>query len=236
MNRFTPLLLLSLWCPAVFGQEPLFSEAATHPGAGALYSRFFFTSPTLKNSSSDERWEVKTAYGFSSRLALLPDLEFGRDGVEAASVRLKQQIFRHDTGPINTWRVSAQAGVRWREEGGGGTRAGLVSTTIQGRHGFNAALDVDASAPSRERFEANGSYLYRLAPERFRPDTTDAWYAVVESLNRFSRDGDRVSDLALGVLYEARRHALEIGVRLADPESDISRQTLRVGAGLRVLW
>lgn len=228
---FAPLLVAG-----AFAQEPLFSEAATHPGRGALYSRFVFTSPTLKNGGSDERWEFKTAHGFSAQLALLLDLAFDRDGVEKAGTRLKQQVFRHDSGPINTWRVSAQGGVQWRDGEGSHPRVGLVSTTIQGRHGFNVALDADASAPSPDRFEANASYLYRLAPKRYQADTTHAWYAVFESLNRFSRDGDRVSDLGLSLLYEARRHALELGVRFEDPENALSRASVRVGAGMRLLW
>jgi len=231
------LLILPLLLSVAGGQEPLFSEAATHPGSGTFYSRFFFTGPTIRESEGDGKLELKSAYGFSSRLAVLPQLSIGEDGLADAGLRLKQQILRLDTGPINTWRASLQAGAEWRDGQGWGPRAGVVSTTIHGRHGFNALIDyAESSSSDPGRFEATVSYLYRLSPVRYRADTTESWYVVVESINKFSSSGTRVSDAAIGILQEARRTAFEFGLRFDDPESEISRSILRIGAGYRVLW
>ena len=195
-------------------------EAGTHPGAKQLYSRLILFDDTV---------EIKNAWGFSPNLALLPDVKITDSGVTGADLRLKQRIFRADTGPVDTWRVSAQGGVSWREGRDPGARAGLVSTTIRGRHGVNAQADVNAAETADRRFAVNASHLYRIYPVRFTPQTRGAWYTMAESLNKVSSDGDVTALGGAGLLYEARRWAAEAGIQTGDG-------SVRVAAGVRVLW
>jgi len=195
-------------------------EAATHPARGNLYSRLLWV---------DGAGSLKNAYGFSADLALLADVKLDGDGIPGADLRLKRRLWRHDTGPVDTWRVSATAGLSWREGRDAGPRAGLASTTIRGRHGFNFQADVNAADAAEERFELNASHLYRLHPARYGAETRGAWYSMLESLNGLSPDGEVRSDLAAGLLYEARRWAAELSLRAGDRDT-------RAGAGVRVLW
>ncbi len=212
--------VLSLLLP-LSGQEPTFMEAGTHPGAGQNYSRaVWFDGESI----------FKHAYGFTARQALLGEVSLDSAGVSGAGVRLRQRFWQRDTGPIDTWRASVQAGADWRDGRDPGPRLGVVSTTIRGRHGFNLQADLRAGLPRDERVALNASHLYRIHPVRFTVDTPGAWYTMVESLNRLSPDGDVRGDLAAGLLYEARRWAAEISLRW------LNEDTVRAGAGLRMLW
>lgn len=214
------LLFVSALLP-LRGQEPTFMEAGTHPGAGQNYSRAVWF---------DGESVFKHAYGFTARQALLAEVSLMDRGLSGAGVRFKQRVWQRDTGPIDTWRASVQAGADWRDGREPGPRAGVVLTTIRGRHGFNAQADVNAGVPDRARFALNASHLYRLAPARYTVTTAGAWYTLLESLNWISPDGDARGEVAAGVLYEARRWAAEVSLRWLDEE------TVRVGAGVRMLW
>lgn len=209
--------------PHVFvrGQEPTFMEAGTHPGGGQNYSRALWY---------DGEGVFKHALGLTGRRAVLGEVRMSDGGVTGGGARIKQRILQRDTGPIDTWRMSVQGGVDWREGREPGVRAGVVSTTIRGRHGVNAAVDVNAGAPGRERIGLNASHVYRIWPARYAADTAGAWYTMLETLNDLSPDGDLRGDVAAGLLYEARRWAAEVSVRREDGE------TLRVGLGVRMLW
>lgn len=185
-------------------QEPTFMEAATHPGASQWYNRVRWTSATLRNAESDRSTEIKNMIGLTAHRALMADVTVGQRGVDAASLRFKQRVLQHDTGPIDTWRVSWHAGPDWFDGRTPAARFGVVSTTIRDRHGFNLQGEWRGAAPAEERFEANGSYLYRLVPAQFGETTAGAWYSMIESLNRFGPSGERRSDAATGLLYEAR--------------------------------
>lgn len=214
-------LLLTPHAP-VRGQEPTFSEAGTHPGGGQHYSRVLLYDSAL---------HLKHAYGLTGRRALTADLRLAPDGIPAATLRLKQRIWQHDTGPINTWRASLQAGIDWRETRDPAPRIGLVSTTIRGRHGLNAQIDLNAAAPNPERIALNASHAYRLHPARYAADTPGAWYTLLETLNTLSPDNSNIrADLAAGLLYEARRWAAELSLRHTHDN------TLHLALGLRLLW
>lgn len=211
-------------------------EAGTHPGANQLYARALWISRPWRAGSDDPMiTEIKTAYGFTSRLALLPQLSIDEKGVSQASLRLKQRVFQYDSGPIDTWRASLQVGGEWFDGRQAGARLGLVSTTIRGRHGINAQVDWHDAEQRDRRFQLNASHLYRIAPAQYAPTTTAAWYTMVESLNYLDPDGNNQSDIALGLLYEAQRWAAEISVRLIDPEEGIDRRSTRTGIGVRAL-
>lgn len=219
MRGAAGLLLLTALLP-LMGQEPAFMEAATHPGRGQHYSRLFWV---------DGGAALKHAFGFSADLALLPDLTLDRHGVTGADLRLKQRILRRDTGPVDTWRMSVTGGLSWREGRDPGPRVGVASTTIRGRHGVNAQVDLNAADTAAGRFAVNASHLYRIYPARFSAQTTGAWYTMLESLNDVSPDAEVQANVAAGLLYEARRWAAEVSVRAGDSPT-------RVGLGLRWLW
>ena len=204
----------------VWAQEPLFMEAGTHPGGQQLYSRLVLFDDVLA-------W--KNAWGVTPNFAVLPDVRIAEAGITGADLRVKQRIYRADTGPVDTWRISAQGGVSWREGRDPGPRVGLVSTTIRGRHGVNAQVDLNAGEASARRYAVNASHLYRIHPVRYTPQTEGAWYTMLESLNDVSSDGDVTALAGMGLLYEARRWAAEAGIQAGDGD-------IRFAAGFRLLW
>lgn len=215
------VLWLGLVLLPLRAQEPAFMEAGTHPGTGQNYSRvLWFDGQSL----------LKHAYGITARQAVLGEAAFDGDGIAAGGVRFRQRVWQRDTGPIDTWRVSFQMGADWRGGRDPGPRVGVVSTTIRGRHGFNAQADLNAGAPGAERLALNASHVYRIHPLRFRADTPGAWYTMLESLNHISPDGDVRGDIATGLLYEARRWAAEISLHWVD------ENILRLATGARILW
>ncbi len=230
------LLVCLVLVSGVAAQEPTFMEAGTHPGARQWYGRAFWRSATWADGAADDTAEFALAYGLTARRALLAKTTLDKGGPEVASLRLRQRIWQRDTGPIDTWRASLQVGGEWFDGRDPGGRAGVVSTTIRGRHGFNAQVDWRGAAPSAYRFEANVSHLYRIYPARYHAGTVGAWYTMVESLNVFDRDGNRVSDAALGLLYEARRWAAEASVYLQEPEEGVRRDQTRLAVGGRYLF
>ena len=230
-------ILTILVSSIAWAQEPTFMEAATHPGSEALYQRLLWTSPTLKDGSTREQlWELKSSYGFSPVFAAKLDLENDGDGWRYGSLRVMQRVIQRDTGPIDTWRASVHGGIEWVDGRDPGPHIGFVSTTIRGRHGFNGQLEWHGGERSTERFEANASHLYRIAPAQYRPETRGAWYTMLESLNTFAGDGTHAGDVAVGLLYEARRWAAEVSVLAQEPNEQIGRRSTRIGIGYRYLW
>jgi hypothetical protein len=240
MSNFMFKRLATLCCfgfSSVCAQEPTFMEAGTHPGFETLYQRLIWTSPTLRaGEAAEQRWDLKTAYGIQSHLAIEPDIGFDGDGWRYASLRLKQRVIQRDTGPIDTWRASVHGGVEWFDGRDPGPRFGVVSTTIRGRHGWNGQAEWHGGMSKQDRFELNASYLYRLAPDVYQPGTRGAWYTMLESLNQLGGDGEHRGDLASGLLYEARRWAAEISLRFVEPDQDVRFRSTRIGLGYRRLW
>lgn len=232
------IALLTLSCSyAVMAQEPTFMEAGTHPGRYQLYQRLIAThAPDAVDRADDWQATLKTAYGFTARTALLADWSIDGRHRNEASLRLKQRFWQRDTGPIDTWRASVQGGIEWFEGADLSPRLGIVSTTIRGRHGVNAQLDWrDGTKPS-ERFAVNASHLYRIHPARFRPNTSGAWYTMIESLNALSDHASPTPGLAIGLLYEARRWAAEISVKSDDITESSQRTNHQWALGARYLW
>jgi len=59
---------------------------------------------------------------------------------------------------------------------------------------------------------------------------------MVEALNYFDRDGNRQSDAAVGLLYEARRWAAEASFYLQEPEEGLRSNQSRLAIGGRYLF
>ncbi len=114
-------------------------------------------------------------------------------------------------------------------------RCALVSTAILNRHGANAELEWEEYGSEPDRFTANASHLYRLAPVDYTADTHGAWYTMLESLNQFSDDGDSRHDLAAGILYEARSWACEVSLRLPLEQNWPRNEDYKFTVGIRYL-
>ncbi len=227
------------WCVplGLAAQEPTFMEGATHPGAAQLYQRALITGTPWAEADADTyRVKLSSAYGLTARHALLADVEQGERGGWAGSLRLKHRFWQRDTGPIDTWRASIQIGGDWSEEQDAGIRAGVVSTTIRGRHGLNIQLDWRQAGPTGDRVAAHGSHLYRWYPARYTPTTRGAWYSVIESLNTYTDTDAYIPELVLGALYEARRWAAEIAWRSGDLSEGPERERQQLAIGARYLW
>jgi hypothetical protein len=233
-------------------QEPTFMDAATHPGAGQFYARLLLSRSEYEQAATEVKLNtaiLKLSYGIQPTLALLLDGEFadlstgGRDetGLRQTTLQLKYRLFKLDTGPLNTWRMSMLAGLalpgnmETLSPDNAYPRGSLVSTAILGRHGLNAEFKWDGYRNEAERLSVNGSHLYRLSPSEYRLDTRGAWYSMVESLNEFTTDGDSRHDVALGMLYEARRWAWEASLRLPIARNGPRDDTYNLTMGVRFL-
>lgn len=237
-------------------QEPAFMDAATHPGRGQLYSRVLLFHSELKETDSVRASEetesmLKLAYGLRADLALLADVHLLRTrvagdtdaGFSFVTLRLKQRVLKKDIGPLNTWRASVLAGADIPGTGSDvapehvSPRLGAVTTAILGRHGLNAQLDWTSRKEEPDLYAINASHLFRIQPAEYATDTAGAWYTMLEILNDVDSDGASRSDVAAGVLYEARRWAAEASVRLPVADHDWPVETdYTVALGLRKLF
>lgn len=227
-------------------------DAATHPGAGQIYTRLLMSRSEYERTGTDVRVNTalfKLSYGIRSTLALVAEGEIahlstdGDDdtGLQQTTIQLKYRLFKKDLGPLNTWRTSLFGGITipGNVEGtypeNAYPRGSLVSTAILGRHGVNAELEYEEYGNQPDRVAVNGSHLYRLAPAEYTVDTRGAWYTMIESLNQFTDDGDSRSDVALGILYEARHWAWELSLRLPVDQDWPTEDDYTVTVGVRFL-
>jgi hypothetical protein len=245
-------LLLVVAAAGAAGQEPAFMNAATHPGAGQVYSRLLVSHTEYGETGADADLSgvvLKLSYGIRATLAVVIETEFARlsadrgnkDGVRDTALLLKYRLFKKDLGPLSTWRTSCFAGVtipgNLDAPAPDNTypRCALATTAILGRHGLNAEVKWEGFGEEADRIAGNGSYLYRLRPAEYTVTTRGAWYSMLESLNDFTDDGDARFDVALGVLYEARRWAWELSARLPLAQQWPQETDYTVITGLRFL-
>ncbi len=227
-------------------------DAATHPAQGQAYVRALGTAAEYDAAGPEARrqaLELKLAYGVRSSTALLLESEWARregggeadSGFVRAGLLLKQRLLRKDLGPLDTWRASVMAGAdlpgedRMRDSSHVSPRLGVATTAILGRHGLNGQVDWTGRIGEDDRFRLNGSYLYRLAPATYAVDTRGAWYAVAEWLNEVTTGGESRSDAVMGLLYEARNWAAEVGLRLPLAQDGLPELRQEVVIGLRWL-
>ncbi len=251
VSRFLVLLLAGITTPAA-AQEPTYMDAATHPGAGQFYSRLLvskseYTAAEMKTKACAAT--LTLVYGIRPTLAVLAKGAFaslsanGGDetGLLWSTFQVKHRLFKHDLGPLNTWMASAFAGVTVpgnmdeTAHRDAYPRCALVSTAILDRHGVNAALEWETCGGEPNRLTFNASHLYRLAPGEYAADTRGAWYTMIESLNAFTDDGDWRFDLAVGILYEARRWACEASLRLPLAQDWPVEDDYKITIGMRFL-
>lgn len=243
--------LLAAAATVAIAQEPTFMDAATHPGRGQFYARLLVFRSEYEEAGTDadvKAGVLKLSYGIRPTLALSLDTELASlstdaaddSGISQTTIRLKYQLFRKDLGPLNTWRTSIFGGVTVPGDVDAYSpedtypRCSLASTAILGRHGLNAEAGWEEYGDEPDRFAVNASHLYRLSPSEYAAATRGAWYTMAESLNDFTEQGQSRSDVALGVLYEARRWAWEVSARIpvAQDCPRESKYTLTMGVRL----
>lgn len=256
MSRLAFIVVLAAVTAApALAQEPIFMDAATHPGQGRLYLRtqLFYTDYEDGQDWEDRlRMRLKLAYGIRGDLAFLLGVDSERlrfsegiteSGIAKATLRLKYRFFKRDLGPLDTWRASVFFGADIPTGHGVLSpehvhpRIGLATTAILGRHGLNGQLAwIGRPGGMPDDFEVNASYLYRIAPARYSADTQGAWYLVAESLNCLRDDGRSRSDLALGLLYEARTWAAEAALRVPLAQNWPEERRYQAALGFRLLF
>ena len=227
-------------------------DAATHPAQGQSYVRVLGYAAEYDDPGPETRRQsmgLKLAHGLRSSTALVVESEWARregggetdSGFVRAGLLLKQRFLRRDLGPLDTWRASVLAGADLpgdemvREAAHVSPRLGVATTAILGRHGLNGQIDWTGRTGEDDRFRLNGSYLYRLAPATYAVDSRGAWYAVAEWLNEVTTGGDLRSDAVIGLLYEARNWAAEVGLRLPLAQDGLPELRQEVVVGLRWL-
>jgi hypothetical protein len=269
---------LAIAAPAA-AQQSFYNPSAAQPSPGVLLFRqtFEYTqfgrdpSPLMRDI---EQFKINTelAYGITSELAMIAMLPvIGRSmdsaapGVSSddfnigdAHIMFKYRVWQHDSGPIDTMRLSLLGGLDVPtgqapfDNLGWDPMIGAVFTSIQGRHGFNLAGRFKFNTHSRgapgmattlddgleDQFMLDASYLYRLAPAAYQAETHGAWYAMLDCNAMFETNGDAEVRLASGIMYEARNWVVEASVQVPiyedlnhRPETDFT-----VGLGFRILF
>lgn len=270
-------------CAAASAQEAINTDAATQPSTGTFVVREQVRYLSFHNDPSDLDREIKEVvssttltYGLRNNIALSFNLPLvyretdapGPDdhgfGIDDLALLAKWRILKHDSGPLDTLRVSLLGGVEIPSGDAGFSShsfdpiLGAVLTTIRGRHGFNQAVQYkfntgndagfDASRPETFRSAGTGgdgpddalrydsAYLFRLAPAAFTADTTAAVYAVLELNGLYETGGDNELLLSPGLLYEGRTWALELTVQFPIWQDVDERLEMEfgVGVGIRV--
>lgn len=126
---------------------------------------------------------------------------------------------------------------------------GAVFTAVRGRHGlnqsirytFNTGTDETPLMPGQGQDDAlylDSAYLYRFSPEAYASDTHASFYGVLELNGLYETGGDWEILLSPGVLYEARRFAVELGVQVPTLQEVENRPEVEWGLvfGLRFLF
>lgn len=177
-------------------------------------------------------------------------------GVGDLTLQGKWRIHQHDFGPIDTSRFSLIAGLEIPTfDSNMSTESvnpivGGVYTHVQGRHGFNLAgqykfntgtganINLGGGLGKSDAFFYDASYLYRLAPSAYGPDSEGALYGVLELNGVYETNGDNEMFLSPGLMYEARTWTIEMSVQIPVWE-DLDRRPasrFNIVAGLRLLF
>jgi len=258
-------------------QQSFYNPSAAQPSPGVLlyrqtfeYTKFGSDPSPLMRDIEQFKINFEVAYGFTSELAMIATLPvIGREmnsptpGVSSddlnlgdANITFKYRIWQHDSGPIDTMRLSLLGGLdiptshRPFDNAGWDPVIGAVFTSIQGRHGFNVAARYKFNTHERpgfattlddgteDQFMFDVSYLYRLAPASYQAETHGAWYLMLDCNTSLETNGDREVRLAPGIMYEARNWVVEAAVQVPvyedldfRPETDFT-----IGLGFRILF
>jgi hypothetical protein len=269
---------IALLAPAglAFAQEATNTPAATQPGVGKWYFRERLQYFKLGDDPSPQDRDIDKivattalSYGITRELSAtltLPltlsfedpaasdgtDTEFGAGD---ASLSFKWRPFQWDLNPVDSVRVAFFGGVEAPTGTGDlGSHswdpfAGVVFTSILGRHGFNQAFSYKFNTGGDEFNTVAGdgpddalrydtSYLFRLDPAAYSADTTAATYLTLELNGLYETNGDNEILFGPGILYEARTFAAEatIGFPIVQDVDHRPSTDLMVTLGFRILF
>ncbi len=177
-------------------------------------------------------------------------------GVSDLTAMLKWRIHQHDFGPIDTSRFSILLGAEIPTfDSEFSTKSvnpiiGGVYTHVQGRHGFNlsaqyklttgtgTAFNLGGARGKADALLYDGSYLFRIHPAAYGPDSAGAWYGLVEVNGIYETNGDNELFISPGMMYEARTWTIEAAVRIPVWQDIDKRPETRfvAYAGLRLLF
>jgi hypothetical protein len=284
MVRFTDVrawALVAVCCaPGVaFAQEPVnAADSATQPSPGhAIFKeQFRYYSLDLKQGPFERRGKIKDAVLMSTlNLGLTSDVSLSfrapvsfrerglklsnrtdrEAGVGDVTALAKWRIFRDDTGPLDTMRLSLVGGATIRTGDAPFTNdaynpvLGLAYTQVAGRHGLNGSLQwTFTTGGNKEPIYAGEStadlgrydlaYLFRLLPKEFTAETPGALYAVCELNGLYETNGDNELFLSPGLMYEASTWTAELSVQLPVWQQIDNRAEAEYGliAGVRLSW
>jgi hypothetical protein len=161
----------------------------------------------------------------------LPEGTDQEEGVGDLTLLGKWRVWQKDSGPLDTTRVALLGGMDIRSGDHPFTTdaysplLGAACTLIRGRNGFNfsAMWKMTTGGNDSPTFPGEGtadfgrydvSYLYRLTPRDYSPETKGAWYAIGELNGYYETNGDHEVFLSPGLMYEGRTWALELSVQL----------------------
>lgn len=180
----------------------------------------------------------------------------GNYGVEDIDILAKFLVYKNNTGGIDTFRAALLAGalVTSGDNSSFGSQTvnpeiGAVLTTVRGRHGFNVDAmyhfntggdsddNLGGEGPS-DAITANAAYVYRIAPERYKPDSTGAWYITAELNGLYETNSDFDIRLSPGLMYEGRVFGFEImgQVPVIQQVDHRPELTWGIGIGFRFLF
>lgn len=276
VGSIATVIALSL-APIAVAQQSFNNTSAAQPSTGVSLFRQTVEFTKYRNDPSDAdrdifeiKFDTQLALGLTKNIAVIarvPTYYRDIDSTDAAvdgddfdlgdpHIMFKFRFWQNDTGPIDTQRLSLLTGLDLPlgrapfGNHGWDPMIGLVYTSIQGRHGVNAALRYKFNTHEREGFAITAddsladtvfldtAYLYRLSPASYSSDTHAAWYAMAEVNATYETNGDTEVTIAPGIMYEARNWVFEAMVKLPvaaevdhRPELDYS-----VGVGLRILF
>jgi len=177
-------------------------------------------------------------------------------GVSDLDLTFKYRVYKDDTGGVDTLRLAVMGGAYFAsgDDSDFSTMSvdphiGAVLTVVRGRHGFNQEFsfrlntggDEDTNfggeGPS-DALRSNTAYLYRVFPDRFRADSTGAWYVTAEINTLYETNGDWDLRWSPGLMYEGQRWGLEFMAQLPLYQDVTHRAEIdwNVGVGLRFLF
>jgi hypothetical protein len=264
--------------PPAAAQMAFHTPSAAQPSEGTVLVRSILHHAHYEGEIDGERRDVEEMFlnteidfGLTNSLALMVTLPVGmRDetagrgaaavesdnaGLGDAHAMLRWRVLTHDTGPIDTMRLSLLAGVELptaTDDLGSehfNPMIGAAFMAIRGRHGYNAALRwmfTTGEGDHRDRagqstadvLFADAAYLFRIAPAEYGLNDLGAHYLMLELNGAMETNGDRELLLAPGYMFEGRTWAFEasIQVPLWQDIDERLETDVTVGAGLRFLF
>ena len=237
--------------PIAVAQEAINTGAATQPSPGhtVLRQQLRYTrlrdDPTGRDREAEQWTSVTTLiHGITSDISFslsaplvyqevdAPDpSDSGSDfDLDDVTAMMRWRVLRHDTGPIDTIRVSLLTGLEIPTYTSVSSDSwdpivGAVGTMIRGRHGlslsgqwkFNTGTEREplfAGTGKADLLRYDAAYLYRVSPADYAGSSDAAIYAVFEMNGLYETNGDHEVFFAPGVLYEGRRFAAEASIQL----------------------